>query len=268
MASSVVESDIAISISTEADVLQDLVHEIENMEEKQAYELIATLIDQIEATYFKLGGVLSQARANGWHDGYPSFKEFVEGKYGFSYRKAMYLIEIYNSLVESKVPWEKVADLGWSKLREVAPILTLDNVDHWVALAKQQNHVQLIESVQVAQGKKETADNVSTLTFYMDMDQKAKISAAINKAKAASGTKVSSVALEYICLDFLGGQTLEQQFKAMGPAKAANVIKQAIGENADSDIEFMKEFGFERAITAVAGSAPEFDIVVSPKEQC
>ena len=42
------------------DMLADLVHEIENMKEKQALELVGTLAEQTEVTFFKLGGVLSR----------------------------------------------------------------------------------------------------------------------------------------------------------------------------------------------------------------
>jgi len=42
----------------EPDDLQDLVHQIENMKEKRARDLIATLTDQTEVAFSKLGGVL------------------------------------------------------------------------------------------------------------------------------------------------------------------------------------------------------------------
>lgn len=269
MVSSTVKSQNASSASSECDALQDLVNEIENLQEAQTYELIGALVDQIEFTYFKLGGILSRAQAHGWQDGYPSFGEFVEGKYGLAYRKAMYLINIYNSLVDSKVPWDKVAGLGWSKLREIAPLLTLANVDHWVALAEQQNHVQLIESVKVAKGEKKALDNLSTLTFYPNVDQRAKFKAALAKAKEALGTEVSSVALEYICLEYLGShQTLAQHMQAIGPAQVGKSIKEAFEGNPELLASFMVEIGFEKALNAIAASAPHLNIVVSEEEVC
>ena len=39
------------------DMLADLVHEIENMKEKQALELVGTLAEHTEVSFFKLGGV-------------------------------------------------------------------------------------------------------------------------------------------------------------------------------------------------------------------
>ena len=168
------------------------------------------------------------------------------------------------------MPWEKVAQLGWSKLREIAPVLTLGNVDHWVALAKKQNHVQLVESVKAAQGKKGTPDQVSTVSFYPDVDQRAKISAAINKAKVDANTGSSSVALEYICLDFLGGQTLAQRLKSADPATVGTAIKQAFGENKDALAAIMGAIGIEKALNAVSDAAPTLNItveVIDPDEE-
>jgi hypothetical protein len=259
---STVKSQNEPSVSSEFEVPQDLIHEIENLKEAQTYELIGALLDQIELTYFALGGILSRAQTNGWRDGYPSFREFVEGKYGLAYRKAMYLMKIYNSLVESKVPWSKVADLGWSKLREIAPLLTLANVDDWVTLAQQQNHVQLVESVKVAQGKKKTPDDLSMFTFHPNMDQRAKITAALAKAKEVSGTDVSSVALEYICLDYLSGQTLAQQMLAIGPAGAAKAIVAAF-DTPEELASFMAGLGIENALAAIQATVPHLSIIVS-----
>jgi len=116
----------------EPDVLQDLVREIENMKEKQTRDLIATLTEQTEVAFFKLGGVLSLVQANGWYQPYGSFREFVEKEHGLHYRKATYWIEIYNRLSNSGVPWAKVSKLGWTKLKEIARVLTAENVVEWV----------------------------------------------------------------------------------------------------------------------------------------
>jgi hypothetical protein len=77
MASSVVKSDVAISISTEADVPQDMVHEIENMNEPAFYAEIAKSIEG-EVLVFKLGGLLSRALTQKWFKGHAEFKSFVE----------------------------------------------------------------------------------------------------------------------------------------------------------------------------------------------
>ena len=225
----------------EADVLQDLVHEIENMKEPQAVKLIADLMEQTEVATFRIGGLLSLVQANGWFQPFASLREFVETKYGIGYRKAVYWIEIYNRLSNASIPWAKVKDVGWTKLQIIAAVLTQENVDEWVAIAGQQNTVTLVETVKNAKAKNaqgqvtdETSKTVTTMSFKVHSDQKSTIEAAIDKAKGQSGTDVGTVALEFICLDFMGGQTLAERMKKAGVENALKALEAAFpGMNFD-----------------------------------
>ena len=61
------------------------------------------------------------------------------------------------------------------------------------------------------------------------------IDAAIEKAKATSGTSVDSATLEYICLDYIGGQTLQERLAVLGPevlAKTFADVLNALGKDA------------------------------------
>jgi len=220
----------------EPDVLQDLVHEIENLKEEKAHKLITELMEETEVTFFRLGGILSVVQANGWYQPYASFREFVEQKHGLSYRKAIYWIEIYNRLSNSGIPWAKVKDVGWTKLQIIASVLTTENVDEWVTVAGAQNTLTLTETVKNAKAKAngsggaledQTAKTVTTMTFKVHSDQKAVIDAAIDKAKSTSGTTVSTAALEFIAQDYLGGQTLIQRAKAVGAEQWLKAAEEA-----------------------------------------
>ncbi len=158
----------------------------------------------------------------------------METKYGIGYRKAIYWIEIYNRLSNSGIPWEKVKDLGWTKLQIIAVVLTPENVEEWVSVAKSQNTVTLIETVKNAKAKNaqqaitdDSSKTVTTMSFKVHTDQKATIDAAIEKAKSQSGTAAGTVALEFICLDFLGGASLSERLKKAGPEAAFKAIEAA-----------------------------------------
>jgi hypothetical protein len=193
------------------DLIIDIVQTVENLKEKEARELVVQLCEGAEFTFFKLGGVLSVIQANGWYEPFASFKDYVETERGINYRTARYWIAIYNGIVESGVPWAKVKHLGWTKLKEIVPVLTLDNVDHWVALAEKQTTLQLIETVKKAQLPEDmteadgAAKTVTTKTFKVHDDQRATIEAALAKCREIAQTQVDTVALEYICLDYLNG---------------------------------------------------------------
>jgi hypothetical protein len=63
---------------------------------------------------------------------------------------------------------------------------------------------------------------LSTSLFHDD--QVKTIDAAIEKAKATSGTSVDSAALELICLDYVGGQTLQERLAVLGPEALAKTF--------------------------------------------
>ncbi|MEY9560515.1 hypothetical protein [Sinorhizobium fredii] len=218
----------------EDDVIIDLAHEIENMKEKDARQMVTVLADQGEVTNFKLGGVLSLIQANKWFEPYASFQEYIEKEHGLNYRKAIYFIGFYNDLVESKVPWEKVKGIGWTKLKEIAGIITPENVDEWVEKAMKNNTITLIDMVKKHLAKDQagaiadqSTKTLSTKTFKMHQEQRDTVEAALSKAKDQSGTTVDTVALEYICLEYLGGQTLEKKLQSMGIEAALAAVEKA-----------------------------------------
>ena len=218
----------------EADVLQDMVHEIENLKEGEALAAIGQLTEQTEMTFFRLGGILSLVQSNQWYTPYATFRAFVEQEHGIGYHKATYFIQIYNCLVESGVPWDKVKTVGWTKLKEIAKVINNDNVDDWVKLASSQNTITLIDTVKkhLAQGaptaiEDQTSKTVTTKTFKVHEEQKLVIEAAINKAKEATGTQVDTAALEFICLDYMGGMSLKDKIAKLGMDAAANLMQEA-----------------------------------------
>lgn len=228
----------------ENDLIVQTAHEVENLKEDKAFKMVPALLDSTAQGDFKLGGVLSVIQAQGWYmdRGYENFRGYVESECGLNYRKAMYLISIYNGLVESGVKWEQVKHLGWTKLKELSSILTSENVLDWVAKAEEMTVLQLQEYIKAQSAGTSTggdeptqteAKKTTTMTFKLHEDQKQTVKEALAKAKHETGTQVDTVALEHICLDFLGGQsklakvpTLEELMKG----KSAEEVLMAFGE--------------------------------------
>jgi len=218
--------------------LSDLVHDIENLVEKDAKEMASKLSDASDFMIFQLGGVLSVIQSNGWFAPYANLKEYVEKAHGILYRKAVYYIKIYNGLVESKVPWSDVKHLGWTKLKELADLMTLDNYKEWVGIAEEQTTLQLIDTIdkhkKSAAGQLVLGDQASTTvttkTFKIHEDQKDIIEAALDKAKQDGGTSVDTVALTYICQEYVAGpvvMTLKQRMLKAGIEEALQAISDA-----------------------------------------
>lgn len=235
-------------LSSDEDLIVQVAHQVENMKEDKAFKLVPQLLDSIDKDYFILGGILSAIQNQGWYmdKGYENFRAYVENECSIQYRKAMYLISIYNGLVESGVAWAKVSELGWTKLKELAGILTPDNVDEWVGYAKEMTTLQLQEFIKsktagavaggdapvqadVVEAAKKT---VTTMTFKVHPDQKDTVKAALEKAKHETGTTVDTVALEHICLDFLSGTKLKNvpTLKELMDGRSAEEVLEVFGE--------------------------------------
>lgn len=228
------------------DLIEKTAHEIENLKEDKALKLVPSLLDNIDHDFFKLGGVLSLIQGNGWFmdQGYENFRAYVEAQTDIGYRKAIYLIGIYNGLVESGIKWEQVKHLGWTKLKELATLLTPNNVSEWVGLAENMTVLQLQEHIKSqtagAAGKADApstdtteAQKTTTKTFKLHADQKETVEAALDKCKHETGTDVDTVALEHICLDYLGGDSVIKKLptlKELMQGKSVEEVLEVFGE--------------------------------------
>ena len=206
----------------ETDAFVLLVQEISTLSAEEAVAEVPKLLNAADQNYFRLGGFLSTIQLNKYYTakGYETFHQFVEGEYGMKRRKAQYWMQIYDDLIESSVPWAKVKDIGWTKLRDLAPILTVENADEWVQRALSSTVPQLREAVAKAKagslpnsGITPTDDeksNVTAFTVKMHDDQKMTIKEAIQKARTEAKTEYDGVALEAIALNYLSGGNVNQ----------------------------------------------------------
>lgn len=225
--------------ASEGDLIVNTAHEVENLKPEKAFLLVPKLLDNIDHGYFRLGGVLAAIQAQGWYQdkGHETFRAFVEAECGIQYRKAMYLIQIYNGLVEAGIPWAKVSHLGWTKLKELANILSPENVDDWVALAENVTVLQLQDHIREATKGESAGDSpeveateskTSTMTFKVHEDQRVTIEEALAKAKHETGTEHNAVALEAICIDFLGSTSKLKAIPSLKELMAGRTVEEVL----------------------------------------
>jgi hypothetical protein len=99
------------------------------------------------------------------------------------------------------VPWSAFGGIGWTKVVMLLDVVTKDNVEQWVAKAKEINNGSLKALVDAA---KQKSAPVNTKTFKLHQDQKALLDDGLAKMKAESGTESDAVALEYIVQNYMG----------------------------------------------------------------
>lgn len=247
------------------DLFVKVAKETENLTEKQAFEQVRELAADIEQNSFRLGGVLAVILDKGYVGEYDNFKSLVQDRFGIHYRKAMYLINIYTNLVQKQIPWSVVKDLGWTKLKELAPILTQKNAESWAKRAKGLTVLQLQEAVRKALGKGGDASNkgggnVGTITFKVHDDQRDTIREALDKAKKETKTEVDTVALTNICTAYNGGAVeveLSEKAKGKEPTKKE---KQATLKALFTDL------GYRPVLKVFEEVFPNIDLTVEVKE--
>ena len=204
----------AASSSKTGDFIIDTAAEVEALTKTKALNRAEKLAETIDTSYFELGGVLQVIFNQAWFEGFESFDVFVYEKFGFQARKARYLMEIYSELVTKQIPWDKVQHLGWTKLKDLARHLTLENVDEWVEKASKCTVIELQAMLKAGLGEAgeapATQDNITKLAFKLHNDQVETVTTALNKAKAECNTEYDNVALEMICAGYIGGNIAVQ----------------------------------------------------------
>lgn len=227
-ADAIVEGEII----DKGDVIVSIVHEIENMDDKDLKDVVGKLYDTNDKNRFKLGGVLSVIFNKELYKP-QTFNDFVEETYGIDWRSARYLIEVYKAIVNSKMSWEKAKEIGWTKIMKIGKVLTADNADNWIALASTNTVKQLEKIIKnstkplLTDGSEGEDKPTTSKTFKLHDGQIEVVLAALEKAKNVSGTEVDSVALEYVCNDFLGSYTPAQLLQAIGFDQAMEAMKAA-----------------------------------------
>jgi hypothetical protein len=238
----------------EEDLILAVATEVEGLSKTKALNMAQILSETVEVSYFKLGGVLKVIKDNTWFDGATDFDSFVSEQYGFQARKAHYLIQIYTDLVTKQIPWAKVSHLGWTKLKDLSPVLTVENVDEWAAKAEKLTVAELQQVLKGAtpagEAGAKTTDDFVKIAFKVKSDQAQIITTALAKAKGELNTEFDTVALENICAAYVAGST--------GVAQAVDT---------SSVDAFIKSTDFMTLLGRIAELNPEWDITVDKAKE-
>lgn len=199
-------NDVAITFGTEQTVTGPISFTVASPDEARAMAI--QLRDSLEQNYFQLGAILNKVLTERWFSeqwGFRTFKDYVEGEVGFGYRKAMYLANIYQTLVASGTTWDLVRSVGWTKMREMCSVLNRENVLEWVEKARRMTAVQLGEEAKRAKLQIEHEGPVSAVKvkqFRLRDAQIQNVEQALALATRLFNVEGDAVALDQICTDF------------------------------------------------------------------
>lgn len=168
--------------------------------------------DMVELGYMKLARCLYDIYYQGafrtWE--YNSFEDYVDSEIQINYRKAMYLVEIYNKAVMLNMDMQRLENIGWTKARELIKVVDLDTVDDWLEIAEDSTYKELTFKVNVERDKKEDrasiADSVpstTTITLRLGEAENAIIQEAVEQSASLINTDDLALALTNICQEWI-----------------------------------------------------------------
>lgn len=228
--------------------------------EQQAALIAARqLVNRVDETYYTLGGVLHYIKEQGTYksigyDGKRGFADYVRAELDVDYRKAQDLISIYETVQRSGLNEARLAEIGWSKARQIVRIgsdggegmtrLQAD-FDQLIDFAKEKTRDELIGKIKSEYETIATRGGVkvkkTSFSFHLVAEQAASVEAGLEEAKALAGSDDLSEAFAYIVNDWRmmsAGNTLtpEQQIAALadrlGVTLTVGPAANAAGEDA------------------------------------
>ena len=152
---------------------------------------------------YELGRVLAAIQDGKWYGAHGSFNRWVDAETNVGVRTAHYHVAIYRALSAQGIPWSKVSHLGWTKIKELLPVLTKTNVERWAARAEEVNVQQLREAVRTGAPGNEAVP-VTTKTFKLVANAVHVVEAALAVAKTERGPSTDAEALEKLAHSYLG----------------------------------------------------------------
>ncbi len=172
--------------------------------QNDAVALAMELVEVGDYALYHIGGIFVRMVDQKWFMGHDDFKKCCIAEFGIEYRKAAYLMKIYRTIDGKGIAWQDVVKCGWTKLKELLPILTPKNAKGWAEKAQSMTTLALIEHVKAETGDDKSVALVATKTFKLHDDQQKVVNDALLDAKIKGHTEVDSVALELICQSYLG----------------------------------------------------------------
>lgn len=128
---------------------------LETITREDALKAIKQLSQQESEDWFTIGRVLSAYKSGRTESEWNDLLSYAEDNFQVNKRKAYYLIGIYESLSKSGIAVDQVKQMGWTKLKEIAHLLTQDNVEYWVQVATENSTKSLLALLK----SKATADS-------------------------------------------------------------------------------------------------------------
>lgn len=176
-----------------------------------------SLKEQVDETFFSLGGVLAHINFNGDYKSVPGcegtdgFRVYCEDVLEIGYRRAMYWIKIYAYFSGMGMTEADLGGMGWAKAKELADLTEdRDELVQHIEYAQNHSKVEVIEYAKQVKEEAEAADTTEggtsgtrgtknaaakirteKFTFKFSGEEAATVNSAINRSKEILGVSAN-----------------------------------------------------------------------------
>jgi hypothetical protein len=172
---------------------------------------IKDCFEKIDESYITAAKLLNEA----YHKefflewGYEKFDEYCGAELEIHYRKAMYFVDIIDTVKKFDLDLKEVEAMGWSKMKEICTVINEKNAATWMKKAKDMSARELTEAVKMVR-RKDTSQtdvpSITTMTLRMSEAEASIIMDALTEAKKICNSENTVVALGMICQDWMEAQ--------------------------------------------------------------
>jgi len=236
-------------------------------QKQKRHELVRAKILEIDGALDKTFLNLSQLLSESYHKEYPElwgyeegpagFREFCDDELNVGYRKSMYMVDIWDKVVEYKLDKRKVAALGWTKMKDIATVITEKNAKEWLEKAKEMSTREVSEAVKISR-KPDGGDGVPsivTMKFQMGDSEANIVTDALSEAKKLLNTTNDTNALEYICQEWMGDSGVTPERSSL--ADHINFVEKTFGVKVTTKVDKKRQAQLRKEAAAAAEEAEE-----------
>lgn len=177
---------------------------------------IPELLSQADHQYLEAAERLSEVFHKGFFQtpyGYEKFDHYCEAELPWKPRAAKYLIEVFDKANLLNLPKDRIAKIGWTKMKDLVAILskemTEDEIESWLTFAEENKARDVTEEVKKHRRRSRsdsgTQQEDGHITWRLKMTESEAniLTDGINEAKALCSTSNDVTALEMIVQDWM-----------------------------------------------------------------
>lgn len=231
-----------------ASLVESAASEVAGLSPKDSLTNLRENAERLEEYHFRLGALLSHMQATEAHLalGYNNLRELVSEETSLEYRKAMYLVSNYRQVTSLGIPAESLSGVTWTKLRDVLPVLTSENYDEWLEVARTKTTSEIRNLVTAAKAQavsaspqpgEEGEDSDSAPVpahkqkgFFLYEDQAILVESALEKAKVEANVDTMGAALAAMAAAYTGQAMPKTVADAVKPDISDEGVRNMVAE--------------------------------------